>query len=83
MVLYSTVRNVLLGTGSTGCLPQLDFITFTNISKRSTAHLSSFHGWLADCRNEYYNSKAGHAYLEKLEAEEAEKAKQARQHTKG
>jgi hypothetical protein len=36
-----------------------------------------------DIRNEYYNSKAGHAYLAQLEEEAAEKAKAAKQKAKG
>ena len=44
-------------------------------------HLLSV-GQFLMCRNEWYNSKAGHAYLAQLEAE-AEKAKQAKQKAKG
>ena len=58
--------------GFTGYRQQLPSTISTNFSRKSIATLFQPLG-ISDCRNEFYNSKAGHAYLAQLEAAEEEK----------
>lgn len=77
--MHVVVRDI----GFTGYRQVSDSTTSTNGSRESIhphQTLFSFADWLT-LRNEFYNSKAGHAYLARIEAEE--EAKKMKQPTKG